>query len=89
MDFINHPKTGKVEIDYVGKVETLAEDMHYIGKKLKNKKLKIHAVNVSRSRKSVLEYLKNEEDINYIRTIYARDFNQLGYADTLDSLVSI
>jgi hypothetical protein len=86
VDFINHPKTGKVEIDYVGKVETLAEDLHYIGKKLKNKKLAIHAVNISQRRKSIHEYLKSEDDINHIRTIYARDFDQLGYADTLDSL---
>jgi hypothetical protein len=80
MEFITHPKTGTVEVDFIGKVETLADDLRTIGERLTGKLLVPREANVSRKRTNTAEFFTNDEDISYIRELYARDFEQLGYA---------
>jgi hypothetical protein len=64
-------------------VETLADDLGLIGERLIGRPLAPREANVSRNRANTTEFFKDPADLQYLLDLYARDFEQLGYAPDL------
>ena len=69
---------GNVKVDYVGRFETIDKDYAVLSKKIGLQQA-LPKTNVSKRKKSFMEYYTNPKVVAKIQELYGKDFDLLGY----------
>ena len=71
--------SGELIVNFVGKVENLAEDFSTLCERLGLGDLKVDRLNVSRKAVDLKEFYKNQQDLDFIYHRYNKDFEAFNY----------
>ncbi len=75
---LSDKSSGKLIVDFIGKVENLDDDWQRVSEKT-GMKVKLGVKNSSNQGKHWTEYYTNSEDVKYLSEKYSLDFEHFGY----------